>query len=845
LLCILTAFLCLHDGSSPAFSADVDEQINPIPRALKTSSMRVWSFAKSADGWAAEQNCTLAHVQERLVVQSLNDDPYFHCPVDIPGGRFLLRMEAKSQTGGDGAVYWTTRTSPRGEHNRANFPLLHDGKWRVVEVQFEAPGQLTDLRIDPGGARGLFEVRRIELLRAVQHPLTIDRVEQSGQDVVFRLRNHSGQPTTFQRDGTTHWIAAGATRDFRHRLEGKRPLELVSTVIEFDGFPPLERQVMVHNPLLETDWIERDLGNNRRLKLARDGTLGRIVEGQKLLAVIGPIVQRKGVIPKLRLLDESGSITFEGDNLRLALTVEGSEIHVSIRGEEELTGPVVRTAGSLRQGVLAGVEYLGKGESSSSRLDIETDAHLRFRPDPLDVTMPLMAFATDRASIDLTWDDMSLRPLFAAPNFLDGTDGQLMALSGRGIEATIRIHSGAIEDSILWAIRKHGLPDLPKPPRSTAEQNQLCLKALNGPLRTKAGWGHCVEQRWARRPYADIASTYWRLSGQVPTFDRFVPGGSHVANDAIYFVTGHADEWLRMRTAHIRSLLAAQRADGSFRYAGKFRRGHFEDTASGICALPASQLLEFAHFTGDQDALAAGLKTLEYMKRFRTPRGAQTWEVPLHTPDQLASAYLVRSYVYGYQLTGDASYLVEARRWAISGLPFVYMWGKFPIMAYATPPVLGATNWQAPLWIGLPVQWVGGVYAHSLALLSPHDETLPWSKIAQGILHTAEQMQFPDGENVGLLPDAFMLDGQKRLPAMINPSALVSLRRVLQGEVDSLAVARSKEWVVISPFPLKIVDRTARISGVRGTEYQVLINGKAVKIESQGDDVITLNDDSR
>ena len=39
---------------------------------------------------------------------------------------------------------------------------------------------------------------------------------------------------------------------------------------------------------------------------------------------------------------------------------------------------------------------------------------MRFAPKPLDVTMPLMSFVTDRASVSLTWDDMSLQPIFAS-----------------------------------------------------------------------------------------------------------------------------------------------------------------------------------------------------------------------------------------------------------------------------------------------------------------------------------------------------------------------------------------------------------------------------------------------
>jgi hypothetical protein len=202
---------------------------------------------------------------------------------------------------------------------------------------------------------------------------------------------------------------------------------------------------------------------------------------------------------------------------------------------------------------------------------------------------------------------------------------------------------------------------------------------------------------------------------------------------------------------------------------------------------------------------------------------------------------LVWAYVRGYELTGDEAYLKDARKWALSGVPFVYLWQQYPIMLYATPPVYGATNWRAPLWIGLPVQWVGGVYAYALTLLAPHDDTLDWNHLARGILIAGEQMQFPDGEYRGLLPDAFQLSEQQRLPARINPCALVSLRMALQGQVDSLALAFDGQDRIVAPFPVSIDAGEARIQGKPGVSYQVLINGeRIVDVESEGVDVVRL-----
>jgi hypothetical protein len=87
---------------------------------------------------------------------------------------------------------------------------------------------------------------------------------------------------------------------------------------------------------------------------------------------------------------------------------------------------------------------------------------------------------------------------------------------------------------------------------------------------------------------------------------------------------------------------------------------------------------------------------LSAMAKFKdtVPRGAQTWEVPLHTPDILASAYLLRAYTLGYEVTGDTNLLEQARYWAWTGVPFVYLTppSDRPVGLYSTIPVLGATR---------------------------------------------------------------------------------------------------------------------------------------------------------
>jgi len=45
---------------------------------------------------------------------------------------------------------------------------------------------------------------------------------------------------------------------------------------------------------------------------------------------------------------------------------------------------------------------------------------------------------------------------------------------------------------------------------------------------------------------------------------------------------------------------------------------------------------------------------------------------------------------------------------------------------------------------------------------------------------------------------------------------------------------------VVAPFPVTLRDGKAHLKGRKGLEYQVLVDGKAVSVKSQGDDVVDL-----
>jgi hypothetical protein len=821
-----------------------DQEIKPNPRgAIETDKVLEWTFKTNAAGWTAAHDCSLAIVGGVLRIQSSGEDPYLYGPPIEMDGPVIARVRLKCAAGGNGQVFWTTEKAPNfDEDHSRHFHLIHDHQWHDYTIALAEEGTIRQLRLDPAEAPGMIEIESFQLLRATFHPLEIQSVHTDGPNVTVRLKNYSTKPISFTMDGRPFTLGASVTGEFSEIVPDKAPFQTHDIAIQSAGLPPIHRIVSIIDSTTTAPWAILQ-SRGLVLRAARDGSGARIELGGRLVGVLAPLLNQEGVTPKLILTGKGNALLLRGEGVTLDLSLHEDEITAKIESDRPCEGPVLRAYGSLEQGLFPGLEYLAKGEHSSSTLDIETDEHIRFAPDPQKVTMPLMAFVTDGAMAAMTWRDMSLQPVFATPNFLDGPEGHRASLRGKKIQCTILVRPpGPVEDAILWAAQRRGLPSLPAAPRPRQAELDLCLAALSGPpLKTAGGWGHCAEAIWPRQPYSDEASTVLRLTGQIPSLPRLVPGGSNIVNDSIYFLTGRAGEWLDMRSSGARGIRAEQKPDGSFRYDGKLRRGHFEDTASGYCAARAVELLEHARLTGDAASLQAGVKALEFMKHFRDPRGAQTWECPLHAPDILASADLVHAYVRGYELTGERDDLDRARAWAITGLPFVYQWSDEPVMAYATIAIFGATGWQAPNWMGLPVQWCGYDYAYALTMLAPLDHAMDWKRIATGILTTAEQMQFPSGPFAGCEPDSFNLANQQRNGPAINPCAIVSLRLALEGKLDSLAVATAAGHRIVAPFPVTIRDGQAHIQACEGVAYQVVVDGqRIIQVNSRGDDSIPL-----
>jgi hypothetical protein len=212
---------------------------------------------------------------------------------------------------------------------------------------------------------------------------------------------------------------------------------------------------------------------------------------------------------------------------------------------------------------------------------------------------------------------------------------------------------------------------------------------------------------------------------------------------------------------------------------------------------------------------------------------------------------MVKAYALGYMISGKQEYLDQARYWAWTGVPFVYLQAPTSgrVGVYSTIAVLGATNWKAPLWIGLPVQWCGLVYGSALHLLNEFDPDGPWEKIAKGITVAGLQMSWPisDKERQGLLPDSFDLRAQVGAGPAINPGTVQAHLAELYGKGTIYDVKKlsSRGWFIHAPCTISNFREdkdfvTLAVDGWGSEQFFVLISG----IETEPSEILVNPDKS-
>jgi hypothetical protein len=292
---------------------------------------------------------------------------------------------------------------------------------------------------------------------------------------------------------------------------------------------------------------------------------------------------------------------------------------------------------------------------------------------------------------------------------------------------------------------------------------------------------------------ARLRATAAEILAAVPKRDVGFTSVSHVHRPAPVLTAGDVPAWLARKDAELKSanvtLAGAKRIWKPAPGKPDFGETLGADHCNGYTAMALGGLMGAAVWSGDEGEIAKALAIVDNATTLyhgTVPRGAQPWEMPLHTPDIMASAHLVRIYTLAYLLKPDPDYLREARHWAYTGLSMVYLVkppfdfgsGAEPVGMYATCAVMGATRWVAPNWIGRPVQWCGLVYSAALWDLARIESDAGarafWRTIADGITVSGARQNHNADEPrlVGLLPDSWNLERQTRYPIPINPGTV-------------------------------------------------------------------------
>ncbi|MDR1054210.1 MAG: hypothetical protein LBL39_08540, partial [Planctomycetaceae bacterium] len=610
-----------------------------------------------------------------------------------------------------------------------------------------------------------------------------------------------------------------------------------------EWFPQVIFPVFLYDSKPAANWIVSKLGEYT-FELSSDARIARIKKNDEVVAIIAPIVHCNGIIPDFKQKKESEIInaadtinvtnnrrniaaadlpiaitasdivpdktrfSFVSDIADLDISIIDGVIKFAVKSKLNVDddvdndvffeSPVVRVFGKLESGLLPGVEFLGVGDVSSSPIDIKEPYNYRGKPNPMWLTMQMAVIGTDKVSAMLSWRDVQLQPTFHLPNKIDYTDDHRMSLAGKTIDAELRIFSAAgLKSSESAAIRglrtyikERNFPAPSVAPRSSAEQAKLCLEAIRGSLQSPDGtaWGYATDPVWQRRSYADVLSTIARLTGKVPLIRKIESGGGDIANDAIYFLTGNVEQWRTDRENAIKSILALRNPDGSYLFRSRFPEVENAATSYGLTAVRCLEIMEYIRLTGDKRLFELVAESLEFLAKCEVPRGGFYQDSPLHTPDLLTAATLTWLFAWAYEYSGEKRYLELSNRFAICGLAFVYQWTSREAMLYVTIPKLGGNSRSAPLWFGVSQPRTGIIYAYALTQLAQHDKSIDWQKIATGILHASEKMQYTKGNNIGCIPDTFTIESQYSSSLGINPVAVSTLRLTIERKPSTLFV---------------------------------------------------------
>jgi hypothetical protein len=776
-----------------------------------------WDFSKGLQGWTPNARVkNFTYSPEGLDVISTGEDPWIEGPaVDLPGDR-IVRVKIRMKSTADaGAELFYGRVFRAGDSVR--FTTITDGQWHDYSLVIrDKLGPGTRFRLDPCTGAGNVTVAWI-------------RIETISEIVVPPLEKPQEPDTT----RTSRYSVKSGGLEFLHYGGTWGNFALKVNGVEMAAGYQSELLGLLFDE--QPEWINL---KNANFTLVNPSTSRATFRDGKA----GTWEVRRSIKPA----EQQGTLIVE-------IEIKVDRDRDIIRMPWLTIFPGLGTFGQRKdQGLFAGLEYLCD-EPSSSEADIETPDHVRRVPDPVKITFPLMTITHGGNYIGLIWEPSEIvAATFDSPDRIYNSGAHVMALSGPGVgdlrfenafcaQVPLRIHAnqplkvtamtiGGKGKSVVPSVRHYvalkGLPDVPQFDEGfDAAVDLLAHGWLDSKINEDGLFRHAVwGNNFPAGPAADAAAFIdWlanhtenanlseRLGNEkdlalsrIPIGQPFSSGVSHEHLPTAPLVFGRTFDFVRQRRNQTFNLLRSFDANGIKLYrpgTTDYSKTHFAKHANGLSGQAMATILEAATLSADKELTDQALELLDKQTALyggTVPRGAQTWEVPLHTPDILASAYMVKAYALGYMISGKQEYLDQARYWAWTGVPFVYLHAPTSgrVGVYSTIAVLGATNWKAPLWIGLPVQWCGLVYGSALHLLNQFDPDGPWEKIAKGITATGLQMSWPrtDEQRQGLLPDSFDLKTQIGAGPAINPGTVQAHLAELYGKGTIYDVKKLPRW---------------------------------------------------
>ena len=776
-------------------------------------------FTKEGHGWQGNKDTREARQDRGFSVELTGEDPWLEGPlVAIPGfgeaQKLALTLEAEVSAAGAFQLYY----APEGEwfSEGAAAPLTRSPS---SDTAYQGVIPLTagrlHFRIDPPGCAGRVTLRALRAVPLV--PRAAPAFEKPVAPVLpeSALRAEAGAVRVVH--DPKRWNAFACFIDGQ-RMADANPGEALAYV---------EGKTVVPVPLA-----------------AAEVTSERVPDGfvvrAKMRDAGGAVWQATR-----RFSAEKGTVRVE-----TSLEVDAPREVIHLPWLTLFAG--VGTFGEAKgQALLPGVEYLDN-EPSSSEKEIRGPAANRRVVEGYKVCYPMMALSAGGRWFSVTWQagGIPVSPVFDSPDRVFNSGGHLLGVWSPSVgdarfEGELAVYGGVrleagqaygcaatlcggkgevITEAVGDYVARAGLPPLPRYAGGFDDAVRLLASGwLDSSARQGNLWRHAVWGKAFPPAQAEDAPAYllWlaahtsdealktRLSETAQAVIATFPAGcsgingvSHVQRPTGALLYGDLDGVV-LRAGPRAAQLAAQLADGISRYRADkvdYASTLGSDHCNGFTSLTAEPMLAEASLTGDEAAIAASLAALDKMTANyagQVPRGAQPWEMPLHTPDIVASARLVRCYVLGYLLSGRDAYLEQARYWAWTGVTMVYLTPPVAgdVGLYATIGVIGATNWQAPNWIGQPVQWCGLVYRSALEDLARVDDAQrgTWQTLARGITITGLKMCFPVNDaqsRGGLLPDFYLLKAQVSDGPAINPGTVQAHVAEAYGKTPLYSVTR-------------------------------------------------------